>query len=83
LDVADSSDDKLIPTLRWLLTDATGTIGEVAHELESRAAEIDDSARAQLRDDVLVLDALQEQREDDCWNWSRGAPRSVRHDGQP
>ena len=48
--------DALIPTLRWLLTQASGTIGEVAHQLETRAAEIDDGAREQLRDDVLVLD---------------------------
>jgi hypothetical protein len=54
--VAEHTGDELIPTLRWLLTQASGTIGEVANELESRAADIDDSARAQLRDDVLVLD---------------------------
>ena len=58
-DPADPSrppDEALVPTLRWLLTQATGTIGEVSHEIESRAADIDDHARAQLRDDVLVLD---------------------------
>jgi hypothetical protein len=48
---------ELLPTLRWLLTQASGTIGEVAYQLESRAADVDDGARAQLRDDVLVLDA--------------------------
>lgn len=48
--------EEVVPTLRWLLTKATGTIGEVAHQLETRAAEIDDDAREQLRDDVLVLD---------------------------
>ena len=45
-----------VPMLRWLLSQAGGTIGDVAHQLESHAAEIDDRARAQLRDDVLVLD---------------------------
>lgn len=48
--------DELIPMLRWLLTQAGGTIGEVAHQLESRAADIDDRARAALRDDVLTVD---------------------------
>lgn len=47
---------ELLATLRWLLTQASGTVGEVAHELESRAADIDDHARAQLGDDVLVLE---------------------------
>jgi hypothetical protein len=48
--------DDLVPTLRWLLTHATGTIGRVAHQLERRAVDIDDADRDQLRDDVLVLD---------------------------
>jgi hypothetical protein len=52
----ETVDDELLPTLRWLLTQASGTIGEVAYELERRAADIDEDARAQLRDDVLVLD---------------------------
>jgi hypothetical protein len=55
-DLAGPIRDELVPTLRWHLTRATGTIGEVAHELESRAADIDDRAREQLRDDVLVLE---------------------------
>ena len=46
----------LVPTLRWLLTQATGTVGLIAHQLETRAADIDDGAREQLRDDVLLLD---------------------------
>lgn len=54
--VADAIDHELVPTLRWLLTEATGTIGKVAHQLEHRAVDIDDDARAHLRDDVLVLD---------------------------
>lgn len=49
-------EDELRPKLRWLLAQATGTVGEVAHQLESCAADVDDHARAQLRDDVLALD---------------------------
>jgi hypothetical protein len=55
-EVADAIGEELVPTLRWLLTQASGTIGRVAHQLEHRAAEIDDSAREQLRDDVMVVD---------------------------
>jgi hypothetical protein len=55
-DVAEAIGDELLPTLRWLLTKAGGTIGRVAHQLEHRAAEIDDGAREQLRDDVMVVD---------------------------
>jgi hypothetical protein len=53
---AEPTSDELVPTLRWLLSQAGGTIGEVAHHLESNAADVDDAARAQLRDDVLVVD---------------------------
>jgi hypothetical protein len=42
--------------LRWLLTQATGTIANVAHELEAGAAEIDDDARVELQDDLTALD---------------------------
>ena len=55
-EVADAIGEDLLPTLRWLLTQASGTIGRVAHQLEHRAAEIDDGAREQLRDDVMVVD---------------------------
>ena len=55
-EVADAMGDELLPTLRWLLTQASGTIGRVAHQLEHRAADIDDDARDQLLDDVLVVD---------------------------
>jgi hypothetical protein len=48
---------ELLPTLRWLLSQATGTIGEVSHRLETHAADIDDDDRAQLQDDLVVLDA--------------------------
>jgi hypothetical protein len=54
--VADAMGDELVPTLRWLLTQASGTIGRVAHQLERRATDVDEAARVQLRDDVLVLD---------------------------
>jgi len=54
--VTEHAGDELLPTLRWLLTQASGTIGAGANELESRAVDIDDGARAQLRDDVIVLD---------------------------
>jgi hypothetical protein len=54
--VAEHTGDDLLPTLRWLLTQASGTIGAVANELENRAVDIDDRARAHLRDDVIVLD---------------------------
>ena len=53
---AGDTGHELLPTLRWLLTQATGTLGLVAHELENRAADVDDDAREQLRDDVLYLD---------------------------
>jgi hypothetical protein len=55
-EVSETMGDDLVPTLRWLLTHATGTIGRVAHQLERRAVDIDDADRDQLRDDVLVLD---------------------------
>lgn len=45
-----------IPMLRWLLTQATGSIANVAHQLETRAAEIDDDARLELQDDLIALD---------------------------
>jgi hypothetical protein len=42
--------------LRWLMAEASGTIAYIAHHLETHAPEIDDAARDQLRDDVLILD---------------------------
>ena len=53
---ACAPDGELIPRLRWLLTESAGTIANVAHALETRAAEVDDHAREQLSDDILVLD---------------------------
>jgi hypothetical protein len=47
---------ELLPRLRWLLTQSSGTIAEVAHQFETRGADLDDVAREQLQDDVLVLD---------------------------
>jgi hypothetical protein len=55
-DIAQPVHDPLLPTLRWLLTQVSGTLGLVSHQLETRAADIDDIAREQLRDDVLLLD---------------------------
>jgi hypothetical protein len=54
--VTRSMGNELLPALRWLLTHASGTIAEIARQLENRAADIDDGARAQLRDDVRVVD---------------------------
>lgn len=54
--IADPTGGELLPRLRWLLSEASGTIGLVAYQLESRAAGLDDVARVQLQDDVLVLD---------------------------
>ncbi len=53
---AEAQAGKLLPQLRWLLTKSSGTIAEVAHRLETRGVEIDDDAREQLQDDLLVLD---------------------------
>jgi hypothetical protein len=55
-DLAQPMPEALLPTLRWLLTRASGTLGLISHQLETRAADIDDSAREQLRDDLFVLD---------------------------
>jgi hypothetical protein len=46
----------LVPRLRWLLTESAGTTANVAHLLETCAAEVDDNARAQLYEDVSVLE---------------------------
>jgi hypothetical protein len=55
-EAGETTGDHLLPTLRWLMTQASGTVGAVANELESRAADIGDNARAQLGDDVAVLE---------------------------
>ncbi len=47
---------ELLWRLRWLLTQSCGTIADAAHQFEARAAELDDRAREQLRDDLLSLD---------------------------
>ena len=41
--------------LGWLLTHASGKIADVTHNLETRAADLDDDARERLGDDVLAL----------------------------
>jgi hypothetical protein len=46
---------ELLSRLGWLLTHASGKIADVAHHLETRAADLDDDAREQLRDDLLAL----------------------------
>jgi hypothetical protein len=47
---------QLLARLSSLLTHASGKIADVADHLETRAADLDDDAREQLRDDVLALD---------------------------
>jgi hypothetical protein len=47
---------ELLRRLRGLMTESSGTIANIAHQLETRAPELDDDAWDQLRDDVLVLD---------------------------
>ncbi|HTU95175.1 MAG TPA: hypothetical protein VMF14_04990 [Solirubrobacteraceae bacterium] len=46
----------LLRWLRWLMTESSGTIANIAYQLETHAAELDDDACEQLRDDVVVLD---------------------------
>jgi hypothetical protein len=46
----------LLRRLRWLMAESSGTIAYIAHQVESRAAALDDDACEQLREDVLVLD---------------------------
>jgi hypothetical protein len=52
----DVEADELLARLGWLLTHARDKIADVAQHLETRAADLDDDARDQLRDDVLALD---------------------------
>ena len=47
---------ELLRWLRWLMTESSGTIANIAHQLETHATELDDDACDQLRDDVLTLD---------------------------
>lgn len=54
--VTQSDAVKLRAQLRWLMTQSSGTIADVAHQLETYGTDVDDSTREQLRDDVLVLD---------------------------
>jgi hypothetical protein len=53
--LGDSEAGELLARLGRLLTHSTGAIADVAHNLETRAADLDDDAREQLRDDVLAL----------------------------
>lgn len=56
VDIANPIGGGLLARLRWLLSEASGTVGLIAYQLESHAADLDDVARVQLQDDVLVLD---------------------------
>lgn len=47
---------EMVRRLRWLMAESSGTIAHIAHQLEMHAAELDDDAFAQLRDDASVLD---------------------------
>lgn len=47
---------ELLRRLRRLMTESSGTVANIAHQLETRAAELDDDACDKLRDDVLVLE---------------------------
>jgi hypothetical protein len=53
---AGTPDRKLLMHLRWLLTQSAGGIADVSHQLETHAADLDERAREQLRDDVLILE---------------------------
>ena len=46
----------LLPRLRLLLTQSRAAIADVVHQVEACAVDLDDDAREQLRDDILVLD---------------------------
>jgi hypothetical protein len=54
--LADLVGVRLFPRLRWLLAQSSGTIADAAHQLESHPFDVDDDAREQLRDDVLVIE---------------------------
>jgi hypothetical protein len=47
---------ELLRWLRRLMTESSGTVANIAHQLETRAADLADDACDQLRDDVLVLE---------------------------
>lgn len=47
---------ELLWRLRWLLTQSSDAIADAAHQFEARAADLDDDARQQLREDLLSLD---------------------------
>jgi hypothetical protein len=53
---AESEAGELLRRLRRLMTESSGTVANIAHQLETRAAELDDDACDKLRDDVLVLE---------------------------
>ena len=52
----DSESDRPVPQLRWLLTQASGTLADAVHQVETCGADLDEDAREQLRNDLLVVD---------------------------
>jgi hypothetical protein len=54
--IARVVDQDLLPRLRWLLAQASGTVANVTQQLEAHAADLDDAAYEDLRNDVLLLD---------------------------
>ncbi|HEY1715990.1 MAG TPA: hypothetical protein VGG07_24040 [Solirubrobacteraceae bacterium] len=52
----ESRADEPLRRLRWLMAEASGTIANIAHQLETHASKLDEYASEQLLDDVLVLD---------------------------
>jgi hypothetical protein len=52
----DAVSGRLLTQLRWRLAQSSGTIAHVAHQLETHPFELDEDARDQLRDDVLVIE---------------------------
>ena len=54
---ADAGDGDLIRELRRLIAASGGTIADVARALETRGADLDETARDLLRDELATLDA--------------------------
>ena len=55
--VADAAEGELVWELRRLIAWSGGAIADVAHALEARGAELDESARELLKDEVTTLEA--------------------------
>jgi hypothetical protein len=52
----DLVNGRLLLQLRWLLAQSSGTIADVAYQLETFPFDLDEDARDQLRDDVLLIE---------------------------